>query len=306
MLRPNEDGTAALAETTEGKGTEMEIGILTAPLGDWDLPAIARWAGANGFEALEVACGPGSRALDPAAVVREGPGEIPALLKQNGLRISSLAFYGNPVEADTERRKKMHAHLRACIDAAKVLGVDVVCTLAGMPLPGKSKLKTIEEDLPGALGPILDYAGSLGIKIALENWYATNIENLEQWARLFQVLPQPNFGLNYDPSHLYWQGIDYLAALDEFKERIFHTHAKDVEVRDHRLRRLGSRSDGWWRYVIPGLGRIPWGEYLVALRRIGYNGVLSIEHEDDAVGREEGFIIARQHLQQFIHSTTDD
>jgi sugar phosphate isomerase/epimerase len=278
----------------------MEIGVLTAPFGDWDLPAISQWAGAHGFKALEVACGPGSRALDPVKVGREGPGEIPALLQQNGLRISSLAYYANPVDADLDRRRKTLEHLRATVDAAKVLGVGVVCTIAGMPLPGKGKRKTIEEELPAALGPVIDYAGTQGIKIALENWYATNIENLELWARLFEILPQANFGLNYDPSHLYWQGIDYLAALNEFKERIFHTHVKDVEIRDDRLRRLGSRTDGWWRYVIPGLGRIPWGEYLGALRRIGYNDVLSIEHEDDAVGREEGFIIARQYLEQFL------
>jgi sugar phosphate isomerase/epimerase len=278
----------------------MEIGVLTAPLGDWTLEQIAEWAGRGGFTALEVACGPGSRALDPVRVAREGPGDIPALLQRHGLRISSLAYYANPLDQDPERRRKVHEHLRTTVDAARVLGVDVVCTIAGMPLPGKDKRKTIEEDLPGALGPIIDEAGSKGIKIALENWYATNIENLDHWARLFEVLPQANFGLNYDPSHLYWQGIDYLAAVNEFRNRIFHTHAKDVEIRDDRLRRVGSRSGGWWRYVIPGLGRIPWGEYIAALRRAGYNGVLSIEHEDDAVGREEGFLIARQHLEQFM------
>src|SRR4051794_2654441 len=105
----------------------MEIGVLTAPFGDSDLESIARWAGANQFTALEVACGPGSRALDPVTVVREGPGSISALLKQHGLRISSLAFYSNPVEADPDRRAKTHEHLRASIDAAKILGVDVVC-----------------------------------------------------------------------------------------------------------------------------------------------------------------------------------
>jgi sugar phosphate isomerase/epimerase len=278
----------------------MEIGVLTAPFGDWDLGTISQWAGAHGFKALEVACGPGSPALDPVRVAREGPGEIPGILSRYGLRISSLAYYANPVDPDTTRRQKTLDHLRATVDAAKVLGVGVVCTIAGMPLPGKSKRKTIEEDLPGVFGPVLEHAGSQGIKIALENWYATNIENLDHWSRLFQVLPQANFGLNYDPSHLFWQGVDYLAALDEFRDRIFHTHAKDVEIRDDRLRRLGSRSDGWWRYVIPGLGRIPWGEYLGALRRIGYNDVLSIEHEDDAVGREEGFVIGRQYLEHFL------
>jgi xylose isomerase-like TIM barrel protein len=132
----------------------MEIGVLTAPFGDGDLEKIAEWAGRSGFTALEVACGPGSRALDPVQITREGPGEIPALLKRHGLRISSLAYYANPLDPDADRRRKVHEHLRATIDAAKTLDVGVVCTIAGMPLPGKSKRKTIEEDLPGALGPV--------------------------------------------------------------------------------------------------------------------------------------------------------
>src|SRR2546422_695208 len=107
----------------------MEIGVLTAPFGDWNLEAISPLAGAHGFKALEVACGPGSRALDPVKVAREGPGDIPALLQRHGLRISSLAFYANPVDADQDRRQKTLEHLRATVDAAKALEVGVVCTL---------------------------------------------------------------------------------------------------------------------------------------------------------------------------------
>jgi len=100
-------------------------------------------------------------------------------------------------------------------------------------------------------------------------------------------VPDDNFGLNFDPSHLVWQGIDYLQAVEVFAKRIFHTHAKDTEIVQHKLRWLGCLEGGWWRY------------YIARLRRNGYDGILSIEHEDSALGREEGFIKGLQHLRQF-------
>ena len=109
-----------------------------------------------------------------------------------------------------------------------------------------------------------------------------------------------NLGLNFDPSHLYWLGIDYLAAVHEFASRIFHTHAKDTIIYREVLRNVGVQGRGWWRYVIPGLGNIDWGEYIGTLRKVGYDGVLSIEHEDGSVGREEGFRLGVQHLSQFV------
>ncbi len=129
---------------------------------------------------------------------------------------------------------------------------------------------------------------------------ATNIQHLGLWELIFSEVPAANFGLNFDPSHLVWQGIDYLHAVDVFGKRIFHTHAKDTEVVAHRVAWSGNQVDGWWRYVIPGLGDVPWGPYIARLRSAGFNGVLSIEHEDGALGREEGFIIGARYLSQFI------
>ena len=138
------------------------------------------------------------------------------------------------------------------------------------------------------------------MKIALENWYATNIQHLDHWRAVFDVLPDAHFGLNFDPSHLDWQGIDVLAAVEEFRERIFHVHAKDVLVEPAKLARVGYGGDGWWRYVLPGYGRIRWGEFIGALRKIGYDDVLSIEHEDDAFPAEEGFVKAARYLNTLV------
>ena len=172
--------------------------------------------------------------------------------------------------------------------------------MAGHPVPGKDKMQTIQEDVPEVLGPVVEYAATKGIKVALENWYATNLQGLAHWDKLFEVIPAENFGLNFDPSHLCWQQIDYIEAVYRFRDRIFHTHAKDTEIRDHDLRYLGNQASGWWRYCIPGYGRIHWGQYIAALKHSGYDGVLSIEHEDGALGREEGFIKGLAHLQQFV------
>lgn len=114
------------------------------------------------------------------------------------------------------------------------------------------------------------------------------------------MVPDENMGLNYDPSHLLHQGIDYLEAVERFKDRIFHTHAKDTEVKQHVLRWVGNQSRGWWRYVIPGFGEVNWGVYIARLRSIGYDDVLSIEHEDGAFGVEEGFIKGQRYLSQFV------
>lgn len=279
----------------------MYVGILTAPFGGESLEQVAAFAGEYGFGGLEIVAGPGSRHVDLTDFTQTDAERTTELLDRRALVISSLAAYVNNTDPDPERRRANNEVVRKAIDAAALLGVEVVCTLAGHPVPGKSKMRTIEEECAQVFPPLLDYAESKGVKIALENWYATNIQHLGHWQRLFEVVPHRNFGLNFDPSHLLWQDIDYIAAVDHFADRIFHTHAKDTEVKEGKKRWVGNQDGGgWWRYVIPGLGQVRWGEYLAALRANGYNGVLSIEHEDSAVGREEGFLIGKRYLEQFF------
>ncbi|HIE51223.1 MAG TPA: sugar phosphate isomerase/epimerase [Armatimonadetes bacterium] len=278
----------------------MYIGLLTAPFHDRSLEEVIRWAGENGFAALEVASGPGSPHLDPTNFTPERAKEIRNLCEQQEIRLSSLACYANLLDPDRRQRERLTAALRELINAAGQLGVEVVCTGAGMPLPGKTKMQTIEEEVPGVYGPLVKYAASRGIKIALENWFATNIQNLEHWDKIFTLVPDENFGLNFDPSHLYWQQIDYLQAVKEFGPRIFHTHAKDTTIDQARLRRVGNQASGWWRYSIPGEGGIDWAAYLAALRSGGYEGVLSIEHEDRELGVEEGFLRGLQFLSPLV------
>jgi len=275
----------------------VQVGILTAPFGDTSLEDVIKFAGDNGFDALEVASGPGAKHIDVATFTDARADQIKQQLADANVSISSLAWYTNMT--DTGSREQTAQNFKALLDIAQKLGVDVVCTLAGMPVEGKDKLTTIAEDCSQVFPPLVEYAAEKGIKVALENWFATCLQGLAEFDRMFEVVPNENFGLNYDPSHLLWQGIDYIGAVDRLADRIFHTHAKDTEVREDKLAYLGNQARGWWRYVIPGFGRVKWGEYIAALRRNGYNGVLSIEHEDGALGREEGFIKGKDYLNMF-------
>ena len=274
----------------------MQIGFLTGPFHGQDLESVVHFAAGAGFQCLEIATGPGSRHLDPLKLDDSRATAIRKSFDSAGLQISSLANYMNILHPDPAEQERLSGVLRSTIDAAHKLGVDIVCTMAGMPLPGKSRMQTIEEAVPGAFTPLCEYAAKLGIKLALENWFETNIQNLEHWERIFALVPNDNFGLNFDPSHLVHQGIDYMAAVERFGPRIFHTHAKDTEINQQRLARVGNRGGGWWRYVIPGLGEIHWGRYVGALRRVGFKGAVSIEHEDSTFSPEEGMKIGLANL----------
>ncbi|HSV72826.1 MAG TPA: sugar phosphate isomerase/epimerase [Chthonomonadales bacterium] len=279
----------------------MYVGILTAPFGKEPLEHVAAFAGEYGFGGMEVSAGPGSNHIDLRNFTQADADRVKDLMERRALVISSLAAYTNNTDADPARRAASNDIVRKAIDAASLLGVDVVCTLAGHPVPGKTKMQTIEEECPKVFQPLVEYAERKQVKIALENWYATNIQHLGHWERLFQLVPSKSFGLNYDPSHLLWQDIDYVHAVERFADRIFHTHAKDTAINEAKRRWVGNQDGGgWWRYVVPGMGQVKWGEYLAALRQNGYSGVLSIEHEDSAVGREEGFLMGKKYLEQFF------
>lgn len=273
----------------------MHVGILTAPIRTKPLAEVIPWAASQGIQALEIDVTPGSH-LDVATVNDSTLEQLQTLLTTHKLRISSLVCYKGFVGVADDQAAQARHTLEQAIKLAAQLGVSTVCTLAGFPVSGKNRERTITEDLPAAFRPVLNLAGQHNVRLALENWYATNIQHLDHWRALFDILPDAHFGLNFDPSHLDWQGIDPNTALREFRSRIFHVHAKDVTIDTMKLARVGYNGVGWWRYVLPGYGRIRWGEFIGTLRSIGYDDVLSIEHEDAAFPPEEGFSKAARYL----------
>jgi sugar phosphate isomerase/epimerase len=301
----------------------MKLGLLTAAFPDLTLEQVASWAGENGYEALEIACWPsgGGERRRYAGVTHIDvedfdPGAVRDTLDRHGITISALAYYPNNLHPDDAHRAEANGHLRNVIDAASRLDVPIVGTFVGndkdRPLPENlDRFRAIWPDL-------VAYAGDRSVKIAIENcpmifsydeWPGGN--NLAWspaiWEEMFDAIPAEHFGLNLDPSHLVWLMIDYERAVYDFADRIFHVHAKDLEVRRDGLYRHGTLSSGigWQVPRLPGLGEVRWDRFLAALYAVGYDHVISVEHEDRQFeGDEElvkrGFAIARDRLRPLI------
>ena len=271
----------------------MHIVLLTAMFKDKSFEEIAAWAGGAGFAALEAH----TRDVVPAEVLADDGASVKKTLTASGVRLSALSHFRG-FDLATEDADVYARELIETIKAAEVLGLDTVCALTGFPAEGKDKLTSIREHLPALFEAPAAEAQKRGVRIAFENWFATCLQTLEHFAAIVEALPE-QVGFNFDPSHLLWQEIDYLSAVGEFAPRIYHTHAKDTEVNRAVLARKGVLERGWWRYVIPGLGSVRWGEYVGRLRLAGYDGVLSVEHEDGAFEAEEGFTLALKYLSRF-------
>jgi sugar phosphate isomerase/epimerase len=229
--------------------------------------------------------------------------------------ISSLAYYDNNLHPKAKKREKIHDHLRRVIDAAAMLDVRLVGTFVGARPGGAAKnIKRAGE----FFRDVVAYAEDRGVRIMIENcpmagWVQPDrpgnyAYSPELWEALFNEVPSDSFGLNFDPSHLVWLGINYNRAARDFSEKLFHVHAKDAELLKEGLYRYGVFSrqldggePGWWRYRMPGSGQIDWQFFFATLRSVGYDGPVSIEHEDpEYEGTEdrvkEGLRIAREHL----------
>ena len=276
----------------------MKVGMLTVPFADESLEDVMDFAESASIPCLEVISNPGSKHLNPVGFTKRKAEKMQEELTNRMLEITSLAYYTIDL-TNPKKAKSVQNHAKKVIDAAALLGVDTVCMIPGFATPGMTKMETIEQVLPKAFKPILTHARKKNIRIALENYFMTCLQGLDTFEAMFRCIPDENFGLNYDPSHLYHQQCDHLQPVSQFKDRIFHVHAKDTLVDQAQRAHAGIYGDGWWRYVIPGFGNINWGEFISHLRMNGYDGVLSIEHEDVSQDREEGFVRGAWHLEQY-------
>lgn len=304
----------------------MKLGFLTACLPQVSLEAIAEWAAAHDYDALEVATWPstGSRDfeashIDVANLTESDAEKTKALFDKHGLEISSLAYYENNLHPDEARRGEIADHVRANIDAAALLGVPYVGTFIGRD-PSRSVKENLE--LGGrVLPPLVEYAGERGVKIIVENcvmegWHPDGYPgNLAYSPELWEWMFSLGFYLNYDPSHLMWLGIDPVEALKPYVDKIPHAQAKDAQLNPRARNQYGffgksfTRDDpwdtGWWRYRVPGLGDVDWKAIVDTLYEGGFAGVLSVEHEDPVWGGDEekvkqGLIVAHRTLRPLI------
>jgi sugar phosphate isomerase/epimerase len=270
-----------------------------------DLATIATWAGNVGFDALEVAAwpGPGGPGGGPChldvTTLDEGDAErVRGLFEQNHLTISAIGYYENNLLADPARRLAIHDHLRRCIDAAVLLGCPLVGTFIGRDVGHtvKENLRMAESILP----PLVEYATEREVRLIVENcpmegWHPDGYPgNLAYSPELWEWMFSLGFYLNFDPSHLWWLGIDPVAAVRPYVDHVLHAQAKDTQVDRAARNRYGyygravERRDpwdvGWWRYRVPGRGQIDWRAVIDALDEGGFDGTLSVEHEDPVWG----------------------
>lgn len=304
----------------------MKLGLMSAAFPNLSLEELAAWASENGFGMLELACWPPGRAerryagvthIDVTDFTPAQASEVREIVNRYGLEISSLGYYPNPLHPDKEHRETVIEHLKKVIVAAGMLQVPIVGTFIG-----RDKDKNLEENwalFEQIWPPIVKFAAQHNVKIAIENcpmifsndeWPGGNNLAVSPaiWRKMFEIIPDENFGLNLDPSHLVWQFIDYVRAVFDFKDRIFHVHAKDLRIDYEQLYQRGvtSLGMGWQIPRLPGLGDVQWGKFISALYEAGYDYVISIEHEDRAFEADEelvkrGFYISRDVLQPYIH-----
>jgi sugar phosphate isomerase/epimerase len=304
----------------------MKLGFLTACLPERSLGSLVGWAAQHGYEALEVASWPTASDrphtathVDAASMTADGAERIRNLFEQHRLALSSIAYYENNLHPDPELRKQVNDHLKRCIDAAATLDCPTVGTFVGRH-PGLS----VQENLAAAeevFKPLIDHAEQRGVRIVIENcpmpgWHPDGYPaNLAYSPELWEWMFSLGLYLNYDPSHLGWLGIDPVKAARAYVDRIAHVQAKDVEVFPERRDKYGvygktrDRDDpwdtGWWRYRVPGRGQIDWNRLIDVLYETGYDGVVSVEHEDPVWSGtdeliEEGLTVAFRTLREFL------
>ena len=286
----------------------MKLGFLTACLPELSLEQIAEHAGRRGFQALEVAAWPalGNRPFTATHLAVESlsqaqADDVLAVLDKQALTLSALAYYDNNLHPDPEERRAVNEHVLLCLESAAKLGVPCVGTFVGRD-PQRSVADNLAEG-EKVFAPLVDRAGELGVKLMIENcvmegWHPDGYPgNLAYSPELWEWMFDLGLYLNFDPSHLMWIGVDPVAVVSPYVDRIPHWQAKDIELFPDKRNRWGvygpaaRREDpwdmGWWRYRVPGLGQVDWRRLIDRLYEAGYRGVVSVEHEDPVWGGDE-------------------
>ena len=304
----------------------LDLGFVSAILPNKSLDEVLAFAQKEHFACIEVMCWPSENAdtrryagVSHISVDALSHDELLALkdkLANQPVKISALGYYPNPMDPDEKQASFYRNHIKKVIKAASVIGIGNVNTFVGRDFTKNidyniSKFKEVWPE-------IIDLADSLNIKIGIENcpmffsddeWPGgKNLATTPKiWDQLFSIIPSNNFGLNYDPSHMVWQMMDYLYPIYAYKEKLHHIHLKDVKVYPDKLNQVGILANPleYHSPKIPGLGDINWGSFISALNDVRYRGPIVIEVEDKAYEGSDDDIVkairsARNHLNQFL------
>jgi sugar phosphate isomerase/epimerase len=301
----------------------MQLGFVSAILGDLTLEEVLAFTADEGFDCVELMCWPpgGSNrryaGVSHLDVTNLDPGQVEHvkhLVKIHQVNISGLGYYPNPLDGNAEHREYVVDHLKKVIRAAPKLGVRVVNTFIGRDHTRsvEDNWSTLKEVWPG----IIREAEQAGVTLGLENcpmifsrdeWPGGKnlMTTPALWRRIFQEFPGSHLGLNFDPSHLIWQFIDIERCIREFGSRIVHFHAKDTRIDYENLYEVGIMGLGWHTAKIPGLGDVDWGMLFSALTDAGFTGPVCIEVEDRAFeasleSRKRALRQSKRFLEQFV------
>jgi len=303
----------------------MQLGFVSAILPDLSLEEVLEFASRHGFDTVEVMCWPKGKPerryagvthidvnqLDDAEVER-----IRGLMQKYGVSISALGYYPNPLVADEKEASMYIEHIKKVISASARLGIGRMNTFIGREpsRPLRDNWVLFDERWP----EIIRHAERERVRVGIENCPMLFTEdewpggkNLAVspviWREMFRRIPSDYFGLNYDPSHLVWQMMDPVWPLLEFKDKIFHVHAKDARIDRDKLRQVGILAAPLEYHTpkLPGLGEVDWGAFFASLTEAGYSGPVCIEVEDRAYegsleDRKRALVQSARFLRNFV------
>jgi sugar phosphate isomerase/epimerase len=300
----------------------LQIGVFNDGLAHLSREQAFAWCAERGIERIEMGVGGWAQAshqLDLDALLREPAARdrLAGELRDHGLTLSCVNAAGNPLHPDPAVGDAHAARVRGAVELAGLLGVACVVTMSGCP--GSRDGGRTPVFAPWALTPddeslwewqlehrLAPFWRDLcartaqeapGVRICLELHPGASAYNPASFLRL-AAAAGPNLGVNFDPSHFWWQGIDPACVISELGDRIGFAHGKDTLVHADRVRRNGvidhrhpvDPDMATWHFAAVGTGHpvALWADLIAALRAAGYDGDLSIEHEDPRVGAEEG------------------
>lgn len=309
----------------------MKLGVFTALFAGLSLEQVIEKVTAAGLDAVEIGTGayPGAAHVDVDGLLasKAKAKAYRQQLADAGLIISALSCHGNPLHPDKALARDHDEVFRKTVRLAERLGVGVVNTFSGCPGDSEGSrcpnwvtcawppdyLKILDWQWEKKVIPYWTKAGAFardhGVRVALESHPGFVVYNVETALKL-RAAVGTQIGVNFDPSHLFWQGVDVPAAVRALGDAIFHFHAKDVALDRENVRVNGvidtksyvhMAGRAWlFRTVGWGHGAGDWAEIMTALRLVGYDHVVSIEHEDALASVDEGLANAVTFLRPLI------
>jgi sugar phosphate isomerase/epimerase len=308
----------------------MRVGVFTPLLSQLPLTVVLKKLAALHIDTVELATGNyvGDAHCKPSMLENSAAlAEFQKVLADHGAKISALSCHGNPLHPDKDHAKQHREVSRKTILLAEKIGVPMMVDFSGCPgdSPNATAPNWVTCPWPPDYLKVLDwqwnevvapywvehakFAADHGVKIAVEMHPGFVVYNPETMLRL-RSIAGPNVGCNYDPSHLFWQNIDPIAAVRLLQDAIFHVHAKDTQLYPANLPRTGvldtkpytQERDRAWIFRTCGYGHGVefWSELISTLRMFGYDYVISIEHEDSLLSPEEGLTKAANFLNGIV------